>query len=488
MALYKVLHKATIVCIENICRKGKLFMNNRKINNNKIVKKQKIRKFNEFQKSAVALAAAASFALTLSSCEDVAQSVETTSQRTQKEPTQTQGTAAEETYGNTTLPFVPPPDIFPDDGPDGTEPPESDPAVIEPPVTEPPINTDHPATQPPVTDPPVTEPPVTEPPVTQPPETEPAPEPVVEVRQSIHFEKIPFSTFYAKDPNMYDDESVVTTKGKEGTVKITVYSTYTDGVLTSSRSERETISFSQACVITVGTKPSITAEEKTVTETVEKYSTIYEECDTMDVGTTKVKTEGKDSVATRTYRYTYKRGELTGKELISESISERVDEVILVGTKEPVKDTSFGMPFIDAAHGGVDYSVTQYFSSSHTALDFGVYYGDPICAAMGGTVIAAYDEGYFSTDNILWTYGTYVVIQHDGYKTYYAHLSSRTVSVGDRVEKGQVIGYSGNTGRVNSSAGGPYAGTHLHFEIRKYNASLGVYRTVDPTLYLPWWN
>ena len=436
-------------------------MNNRRINNSKIVKKQKIRKFNEFQKSAVALAAAASFALTLSSCEDMAQNAQTTQQRTQKEPSQTQSTAQEETYASTTLPFLPPPDIFTDggilDAPDGTEPP-------------------------------ATEPPATEPPATEPPVTEPAPEPVVEVRQSIHFEKIPYSTFYAKDPNMYDDESVVTTKGKEGTVKITVYSTYTDGVLTSSRSERETVSFSQACVITVGTKPSVTTEEKTVTETVEKYSTIYEECDTMDVGTTKVKTEGKDSVATRTYRYTYKRGELTGRELISESISERVDEVILVGTKEPVKDTSFGMPFIDAAHGGVDYSVTQYFSSSHTALDFGVYYGDPICAAMGGTVIAAYDEGDISKDNILWTYGTYVVIQHDGYKTYYAHLSSRTVSVGDRVEKGQVIGYSGNTGRVNSSAGGPYAGTHLHFEIRKYNASLGVYRTVDPTLYLPWWN
>ena len=471
MALYNILHKATIVCLENICRKGKLFMNNRRINNSKIVKKQKIRKFNEFQKSAVALAAAASFALTLSSCEDVAQNAQTTQQRTQKEPSQTQSTAQEETYASTTLPFLPPPDIFTDggilDAPDGTEPP---------------------ATQPPATEPPATEPPATEPPATEPPVTEPAPEPVVEVRQSIHFEKIPYSTFYAKDPNMYDDESVVTTKGREGTVKITVYSTYTDGVLTSSRSERETVSFSQACVITVGTKPSVTTEEKTVTETVEKYSTIYEECDTMDVGTTKVKTEGKDSVATRTYRYTYKRGELTGRELISESISERVDEVILVGTKEPVKDTSFGMPFIDAAHGGVDYSVTQYFSSSHTALDFGVYYGDPICAAMGGTVIAAYDEGDISKDNILWTYGTYVVIQHDGYKTYYAHLSSRTVSVGDRVEKGQVIGYSGNTGRVNSSAGGPYAGTHLHFEIRKYNASLGVYRTVDPTLYLPWWN
>ena len=471
------LHKATIVCRENICRKGKFFMNNRRTNNSKIVKKQRIRKFREFQRSAVAIAAAASFALTLSSCEDVAESVSTTYQKTQNGTEQTQSAPADQTMASEELPFIPPDDI--------EEPDESlgAPSVTKPPATEPPV-TEPPATEPPVTEPPVTEPPVTEPPVTEPPVVEP----VIEVRQSIHFETIPYSTVYVKNDNMYDDESAVFVQGKNGSVQITVYTTYVDGVKTESRSERKVLSSAQNCVIHVGTKPSVTTEEKTVTETVEKYSTIYEECDTMDVGTTKVKTEGKDSVATRTYRYTYTRGTLTGTELISESISERVDMVVLVGTKKPVQDTSFGMPFIDAAHGGVDYSVTQYFSSSHTALDFGVYYGDAICAAMGGTVIAAYDEGYFSTDNILWTYGTYVVIQHDGYKTYYAHLSSRTVSVGDRVEKGQIIGYSGNTGRVNSSASGPYAGTHLHFEIRKYNASLGVYRTVDPKLYLPWWN
>jgi lysostaphin len=107
---------------------------------------------------------------------------------------------------------------------------------------------------------------------------------------------------------------------------------------------------------------------------------------------------------------------------------------------------------------------------------------------MDGTVIAAYDEGYFSKNNILWTYGTYVVIQHDGYRTYYAHLRSRKVSVGDKVKKGDIIGTSGNTGRINTSATGPYAGTHLHFEIRKYYPEKNVYHTVDPKLYLPWWS
>ena len=58
---------------------------------------------------------------------------------------------------------------------------------------------------------------------------------------------------------------------------------------------------------------------------------------------------------------------------------------------------------------------------------------------------------------------------------------------GDAVKKGDVIGRSGNTGRLNTTATGPYAGTHLHFEIRKYNKSTGRYNTVDPKLYLPWW-
>ena len=332
------LHKATIVCRENICRKGKFFMNNRRTNNSKIVKKQRIRKFREFQRSAAAIAAAASFALTLSSCEDVAESVSTTYQKTQNGTEQTQSAPADQTTASEELPFIPPDDI--------EEPDESlgAPSVTEPPATEPPV-TEPPATEPPVTEPPVTEPPVTEPPVV---------EPVIEVRQSIHFETIPYSTVYVKNDNMYDDESVVFVQGKNGSVQITVYTTYVDGVKTESRSERKVLSSAQNCVIHVGTKPSVTTEEKTVTETVEKYSTIYEECDTMDIGTTKVKTEGKDSVATRTYRYTYKRGTLTGTELISESISERVDMVVLVGTKKPVQDTSFGMPFIDAAHGGVD--------------------------------------------------------------------------------------------------------------------------------------
>ncbi len=466
MAAYNNIAKATIICLENIYRKGKLFMNGYK-RKSKLVKKDKILRFREFERRTAALALASSFAIMMSSC-GAAQAPNTveTSARSSITEISTEAEKLPQKSEETTQVIITEEQtttIF--ESTEATTPkPQEPPQPTLPPETEEPIIPEEPKKE----------------------ETEPK----IEVRESVFFESTPYRTIYIDDDTLYDDENIVENEGKNGSIKITIYSTYIDGVWQSDRSKRETISFSQERVIRRGTKASTTSEEKTITETVEKYSTIYEECDTMEIGTTKIKTEGKDSVATRVFRYIYKHGTLFETILISESISERVDEVILVGTKEPEKkdDGSFGMPFKDAAHGGRDYSVTQYFGSGHNALDFGVYYGEPIVSSMSGTVIAAYDEGHFSKDNILWTYGTYVVIQHEGYRTYYAHLSSRTVSVGDRVEKGQVIGHSGNTGRVNTSAQGPYAGTHLHFEIRKYNPSLGAYHTVDPTLYLPWWN
>ena len=304
--------------------------------------------------------------------------------------------------------------------------------------------------------------------------------------ESTRYEETAPETVYIDDPEMYEDEQKVMDEGVPGRVQVKEYRVYLGGKLTASWEEKIVVTEAQNRVVTRGTKPVLHFEENTVTETLEKYSTIYEECDTIEVGTTKIKTEGKNSTAKRTYKHTYTKGELTSTELVSEEISERVDEVILVGTKKQ----SFGMPFIDAAAGGVNYKLTQSYggSNNHLGLDFAVYYGDPILAVMDGTVVEAYDEGYFSKNNILWTYGTYVVIEHEGgFRTYYAHLSSRTVKKGDTVKKGQTIGRSGNTGRLNTTATGPYAGTHLHFEIRKYNASTGRYNTVDPKLYLPWW-
>ncbi len=110
----------------------------------------------------------------------------------------------------------------------------------------------------------------------------------------------------------------------------------------------------------------------------------------------------------------------------------------------------------------IDLNVQQYMSSGygwrllygtwdfHYGWDIACYLGNDIHAAKGGTVIIA--QYHYS-------YGNYVVIDHgDGVSTVYAHASKLLVSVGQKVNKGDVIAKVGTTG--NST------GYHLHFEFR----------------------
>lgn len=79
--------------------------------------------------------------------------------------------------------------------------------------------------------------------------------------------------------------------------------------------------------------------------------------------------------------------------------------------------------------------------------------GMPILASASGDVIIARTAGWNSG------YGNYIVITHpNGTQTLYAHASSIIVGVGWHVVKGQVIGYTGATGKAT--------GCHVHFEIR----------------------
>lgn len=103
--------------------------------------------------------------------------------------------------------------------------------------------------------------------------------------------------------------------------------------------------------------------------------------------------------------------------------------------------------------GGV---LTQNFHPGHNGLDFGIVVGTPVEATMDGKV------SYAGWNNQ--GYGNLVIVENGDYKTYYAHLSSIPVSVGDSVAAGTTIGLSGNTG--NST------GPHLHYEIRKNNVPI----------------
>ncbi len=88
-------------------------------------------------------------------------------------------------------------------------------------------------------------------------------------------------------------------------------------------------------------------------------------------------------------------------------------------------------------------------------------------AAELGTPIHAAAKGTVSYADKLKGYGNLILIQHDnGYVTAYAHAQSMMVSAGDRVDRGEVIGFAGKSGDV--------ATPQLHFEIRR-----GV-KPVDP--------
>jgi penicillin-binding protein A len=91
------------------------------------------------------------------------------------------------------------------------------------------------------------------------------------------------------------------------------------------------------------------------------------------------------------------------------------------------------------------------FREGHPGLDLSAPNGTPVYAADTGLVVFA---GWSRMG-----YGNVILIDHgNGYQTLYAHLSQISMHCGARVEKGKLIGLSGNTG--NST------GPHLHFEVR----------------------
>ncbi len=286
---------------------------------------------------------------------------------------------------------------------------------------------------------------------------------------------IPFETEIRKDDSRYDDEKTIIQKGVDGYTEVTYRLTYQNGGMISREEIAREVIAPVHEIISVGTKPAWT--EKTVTERENSvpYQTEYIYDDTLAEGKRIVKTAGENGYTACVYTMKYYRGEFSSRELVKSTVYEPRTEVVIIGTK---KEEAFGLPF----YAGRGYTLTQDFGGSHYAMDFGVWYGDPILSIGEGTVIYAYDEGDFPKTDLNWTYGTFVVIEHEnGMRSLYAHLKSRTVRKGQQVSKGQVIGYSGNTGRVNPmpTPSNPLAGTHLHFEIRVNNVK------VDPKDYIP---
>ena len=87
---------------------------------------------------------------------------------------------------------------------------------------------------------------------------------------------------------------------------------------------------------------------------------------------------------------------------------------------------------------------------NHAGVDIKTKHNDEVLAAFDGVV---------TQSGPYYAYGNYIVIRHAyGFSTCYSHQSKNIVTVGQKVKAGEVIGYTGQTGRATTP--------HLHFEMR----------------------
>ena len=122
--------------------------------------------------------------------------------------------------------------------------------------------------------------------------------------------------------------------------------------------------------------------------------------------------------------------------------------------KPPVHDfmtKPLKIGFLTSGHGYRVNPTGKHEPRRHNGIDYAAPVGTPVYAAGDGVIVVHYHSD---------SYGNYLRIKHgDGFSTAYAHLKSfkKGIRAGKRVERGQIIGYVGSTGRST--------GPHLHFEL-----------------------
>lgn len=159
------------------------------------------------------------------------------------------------------------------------------------------------------------------------------------------------------------------------------------------------------------------------------------------------------------------------KESNDDNLETRIDVASLTGTQKAfvMKFIPNGYPMQTYHHMSAPYGYRThpllFTRHLHTGVDFAMPIGTPVYATADGVV----NDAQFSTGG----YGYLVKIDHSfGFMTYYAHLNKMVVRKGMFVKRGQLIAYSGNTGRST--------GPHLHYEIR----FLG--QVINPTNFMDW--
>ncbi len=171
-----------------------------------------------------------------------------------------------------------------------------------------------------------------------------------------------------------------------------------------------------------------------------------------------------DTLASIAKKYKADLGEIAQYNGLAEDAKLAVGEIIIV----PDGELAPAVPLVRVTSplrgaGGPDYGgyylrpiiggrKTQGLHG-YNGVDLANYLGAPILASASGQIIIARSGGWNGG------YGNYIVIAHDnGTQTLYGHLSALLAYEGKFVQRGEIIGYMGATGRAT--------GVHLHFEVR----------------------
>ncbi len=155
---------------------------------------------------------------------------------------------------------------------------------------------------------------------------------------------------------------------------------------------------------------------------------------------------------------TSKRVDIISKELAIQSKS--LDEILKLAKEksalleaipaiQPVRNENLRSVASGFGYRSDPFTKVRKF---HAGMDFSAKVGAPIFATGDGVVTRA--------DNTASGYGNHIVVKHGfGYETLYAHLSKYNIKKGQKVKRGDIIGFVGSTGRSE--------GPHLHYEVHK---------------------
>jgi len=121
----------------------------------------------------------------------------------------------------------------------------------------------------------------------------------------------------------------------------------------------------------------------------------------------------------------------------------------------PIKNAVITQKYGATSDSQYFYNQGKYKTPSHNGIDIKASVGTPVYAAEDGEVVATGNQDLYCYKG---SYGRFVVIRHyNNLTTLYAHLSLIAVKKGDIVKRGEIIGYSGNSGFTT--------GPHLHFTV-----------------------